>query len=60
MSASFGEVPRCIDEKNRFITFFKNFGQVFLTFLTFFLFSKRFLFLKSVGKVHSGTQINKK
>jgi len=30
------------------------------TLLTFFLFSKRFLFLKNVGKVRSGKQINKK
>jgi len=35
------------------------FGHVF-TFLTFFLFSERFLFLKNVGKVQSGKQINKK
>ena len=35
------------------------FGHVF-TFLTFFLFSKRFLFFKNVGKVQSGKQINDK
>jgi len=34
--------------------------NVFLRFLTFFLlFSDRFLFLKNVGKVQSGKQINK-
>jgi len=30
------------------------------TFLRFFLFSKLFLFLKNVGNVQSGKQINKK
>jgi len=39
-------------------TFFY-FGHVF-TFLTFFLFSKRFIFKKNVGKVQSGKHINKK
>jgi len=34
--------------------------KTFFTFLTFFLFSKRFLFLKNVGKIQSGKEINKK
>jgi len=52
------EVTKPIDVKIVFLTFFY-FGH-FLRFLTF-LFSKRFLiFLKNVGKVHSGKQINKK
>jgi len=44
-----------IDVKNVFYVFY--FGHVF-AFLTFFLFSKRFLFKKNVGKVQSGKQIN--
>ena len=32
----------------------------FFSFFNIFLFSKRFLFLKIVGKVQSGKQINKK
>jgi len=41
-------------------TFLKiHFGHVFYVF-NVFLFSKRFLFLKKVGKVQSGKQINKK
>jgi len=43
-----------IDVKTLF-TFF-----ILVTFLTFFLFSKRFLFIKHVGKVLSGKHINKK
>jgi len=46
-----------IDVKKRFYVFY--FGHVF-NVLTFFLFSKRFLFKKNVGKVQSGKQINKK
>jgi len=53
----------CVTSTHRcktFLRFFLNFGHV-LTFLTFFLFSKRFLiFFKNVGKVQSGKQINKK
>jgi len=44
--------------KKRFLRFFI-FWSRFLRFLRL-LFSKRFLFLKSVGKVQSGKQINKK
>jgi len=44
-----------IDVKKRFFTFFY-FGHVFYVFL----FSKRFFYLKNVGKVQSGKQINKK
>jgi len=36
------------------------FWSRFLRFLTFFYFSNVFLFLKNVGKVQSGKQINKK
>jgi len=34
--------------------------NVFYVFVTFFYFPKVFLFLKNVGKVQSGKQINKK
>jgi len=44
--------------KKVFFAFFY-FGHVF-TFLTFFIFQTFFLFLKNVGKVQSGKQINKK
>jgi len=47
---------RC--KKNVFLKFF-----ILVTFFTFFdvfLFSKRFFYLKNVGKVQSGKQINKK
>ena len=37
-----------------------NVKNVFFTFLTFFLFSKRFFIFKNVDKVQSGKQINKK
>ena len=48
-----------IDVKT-FFTFFFHFGHVFYVF-NVFSFSKRvFLFLKNVGKVQSGKQINKK
>jgi len=52
-----GRVHKC--KKNVILRFFY-FGHVILHFLTFFLFSERFLFLKNVGKVQSGKQINKK
>jgi len=44
--------------KKRFYVFFTL--VTFFTFLTFFYFSNVFLFLKNVGKVQSGRQINKK
>jgi len=47
-----------IDVKTLF-TFFL-FWSRFLRFLTFFIFQTFFLFLKNVGKVQSGKQINKK
>ena len=40
-------------------TFLFYFGHVFNVF-NVFLFSKRFFYLKNVGKVQSGKQINKK
>jgi len=48
-----------IDVKKRFLRFFKIL-VTFLRFLTFFIFQKYFIFLKNVGKVQSGKQINKK
>jgi len=42
--------------KKRFHVF--NFGHVFFTFLTLFIF-QTFFILKNVGKVQSGKQINK-
>jgi len=48
-----------IDVEKRFLTFFY-FDHVFTSFIVFYLFFKRFLFLKNVGKVQSGKQINKK
>ena len=36
------------------------FFYVFFILVTFFLFFERFLFLKNIGKVQSGKQINKK
>jgi len=44
----------------RFFTFFFHFGHVFYVFNVFFIFQTCFLFLKNVGKVQSGKQINKK
>ena len=44
-----------IDVKKRFFMFL-----ILVTFFNVFLFSKSFLFLKHVGKVQSGKQINKK
>jgi len=44
----------CIDVKKRFYVF------ILVTFLKCFLISKRFLFLKNVGKVQSSKLINKK
>jgi len=44
--------------KKRFLRFL--FWSRFFTFLTFFLFSKRFFIFKNVAKVQSGKQINKK
>jgi len=44
--------------KKRFYVFF--ILITFLTFLTFCLFSKPFFYLKNVGKVQSGKQVNKK
>jgi len=38
----------------------KRFVCTFLILVTFFYFSDVFLFLKNVGKVQSGKQINKK
>jgi len=46
-----------VDVKNVFYVFY--FGHIF-TIFNVFLFSKRFLFLKNVGKGQSGKQINKK
>jgi len=48
---------RC--RKTFFIVFFY-FDHDFTSFIVFYLFFKRFLFLKNVGKVQSGKQINKK
>jgi len=50
-------LTHCIDVKKRFYVFL-----FWLRFYVFnvFLFFKRFLFLKNVGKVQSGKQINKK
>jgi len=50
-------LPKTIDVKKRLRFFY--FWSRFLH-LKFFLFSKRFSFLKNVGKVQSGKQINKK
>ena len=47
-----------IDAKKRFLRFF--ILVTFLRFLTFFIFQTFFIFLKNVGKVQSGKQINKK
>jgi len=47
-----------IDVKNVFLRFFKFWSRSF-TFLTFFYFPNVF-YLKNVGKVQSGKQINKK
>jgi len=44
--------------KNVFLRFF--ISVTFFTFFKTFIFSKPFLFLKNVGKVQSGKQINKK
>jgi len=46
-------------QKKTFFTFFL-FWSRFFTFLTFFYFPNVFYFLKNVGKVQSGKQINKK
>jgi len=47
-----------IDVKKRFLRFF-SFRSRFYVF-NVFSFSKRFFYLKNVGKVQSGKQINKK
>jgi len=54
-----GSNGRTIDVKNVFNVFL-NFGHVFYVFKRFFYFPNVFLFLKNVGKVQSGNQINKK
>jgi len=46
--------------KNVFLRFFLNSGHVFLRFFGVFYFPDVFLFLKNVGKVQSGKQVNKK
>jgi len=51
-------VLESIDAKKRFLRLFY-FGHVFTFFNVFFIF-QTFLFLKNVGKVQSGKQINKK
>ena len=48
----------CKSHRCKKITFFTL--VTFLRFLTFFYFPNVFLFLKNVGKVQSGKQINKK
>ena len=48
---------KTIDVKNVY-TFFLFWSRFYV--FNVFLFSKRFLFLKNVGKVQSGKQINKK
>ena len=44
--------------KKVFLTFFLFWSRFYV--LTFFIFQTFFLFLKNVGKVQSGKQINKK
>jgi len=52
-------VSESIDVKNVFYIFY--FGHVFYVFNVFyFIFQTFFLFLKNVGKVQIGKQINKK
>jgi len=55
-NAGFGLRHGC---KKRFLRFFI-LVTFFLTFFNVFYFSNVFLFLKNVGKVQSGKQINKK